>query len=99
MTLANFGASAVSRYKQVRLTEVKGSTLVRELGVLTHCFEVARKEWGISLKINPVAEITMPAQEKPRNRRVTKAELSALRLACSHPIPWPIITIAIETAM
>ena len=99
MTLANFDASAVSRYKHLRLGEVKGSTLVRELGVLRHCFEVARKEWGIPIKTNPVSEITMPSQGKPRNRRVTKAELSALRLACSHPILWPIITIAIETAM
>ena len=89
----------ISKYRDERLTLVKEGTVHRELSVLRHCFEVARKEWGIPLKTNPVAEITMPSPGRPRDRRVTEAELSALHLACSHPILWQIITIAIETAM
>ena len=89
----------ITKYRDQRLSLVKEGTVHRELSVLRHCFEVARKEWGIPLKTNPVSEITMPSPGKPRNRRVTKAELSALRLACSHPLLWQIITMAIETAM
>ena len=47
MTLANFDASAVSRYKHVRLGEVKGSTLVRELGVLRHCLGSAGESFAL----------------------------------------------------
>jgi integrase len=97
--LNNINRQAVIKYRDDRLLEVKSGTVHRELNILRHCFEVARKEWGISLKTNPVSEITMPSPGRPRDRRVTEAELSALNLACSHPILWPIITIAIETAM
>jgi len=89
----------ITKYRDQRLSLVKEGTVHRELSVLRHCFEVARKEWGIPLKTNPVSGITMPSPGKPRKRRVTKAELSALRLACSHPLLWQIITMAIETAM
>ena len=91
--------SDISKYRDDRLGLVTEGTVHRELSVLRHCFEVARKEWGIPLKTNPVAEITMPSPGRPRDRRVSEAELSALHLACSHPILWQIITIAIETAM
>jgi integrase len=89
----------ISRYRDERLCLVKEGTVHRELSVLRHCFEVARKEWGIPLKTNPVSEITMPSPGRPRERRTTQDELSDLHLACSHPILWQIITIAIETAM
>ena len=99
LSLAQVTSRQVAQYRDQRLDLVKSSTVHRELGLLHHCFEVARKEWGIPLKTNPVAEITMPSPGRPRDRRVSEVELSALHLACSHPILWQIITIAIETAM
>jgi len=97
--LARLSGSDISKYRDERLETVKGGTVHRELAVLRHCFEVARKDWGIPLKSNPVADITMPSVGRPRNRRATEAELSALRHACTHPLLWSIITIAIETGM
>lgn len=99
LSLARISSRDVTRYRDERLKTVKGGTVHRELAVLRHCFEVARKDWGIPLKSNPVAEITMPALSKPRNRRPSAAELSALELTCSHPLLWQIVTIAIETGM
>jgi integrase len=98
-SLAAFSPAAVTRFRDERLRQVKGSTVVRDLGVLRHCFEVARKDWGIPLKTNPVAEITMPSVGRPRERRITEAELSALKSRCTHPLLWSVITIAIETGM
>ena len=97
--LARLNGSDISRYRDERLKTVKGGTVHRELAVLRHCFEVARKDWGIPLKSNPVAEITMPSVGRSRNRRATDAELSALHLACTHPLLWQVVTIAIETGM
>lgn len=99
LSLARLSGRDISRYRDDRLKAVKSGTVHRELAVLRHCFEVARKDWAIPLKSNPVAEITMPALGKPRNRRPSLAELSALELACSHPMLWKIVTIAIETGM
>jgi len=99
INLNSFGRKDIIKYRDDRLLEVQSGTVHRELKILRHCFEVARKEWGIPLKTNPVAEITMPSPGRPRDRRVSEVELSALHLACSHPIPWQVITIAIETAM
>ena len=99
LSLARVSGREISRYRDERLKTVKSGTVHRELAGLRHCFEVARKDWGIPLKSNPVAEITMPALSKPRNRRPSAAELSALELACSHPLLWQIVTIAIETGM
>ena len=41
----------------------------------------------------------MPSVGRPRNRRATDAELSALRRACTHPLLWHVISMAIETGM
>ena len=50
--------SDISKYRDDRLGSVTEGTVHRELSLLRHCFEVARKEWGIPHKTNPVAEIT-----------------------------------------
>jgi integrase len=97
--LSFFGSKEVSQYRDERLQEVKGSTVSRELAVLRHCFEVARREWGLPIKQNPVVDVTMPEAAKPRTRRATETELRALRSSCTHQTLWQVITIAIETGM
>ena len=97
LSLSRLSSTHISQYRDERLLVVTGSTVHRELGVLRHVFEVARKDWGIPLKFNPVADVTMPSVGRPRERRVSEAELSSLRLACSHPLLWQVITIALET--
>lgn len=97
LPLSRLSPIHISQYRDERLQVVTGSTVHRELGVLRHVFEVARKEWGIPLKSNPVHGITMPSVGRPRERRISEAELLALELACSHPLLWQVITIALET--
>ena len=99
LPLSRLGPIHISQYRDERLQMVSGSTVHRELGVLRHVFEVARKDWGIPLKSNPVHGITMPSVGRPRERRVTEAELSSMRRACSHTLLWQVITIALETGM
>lgn len=99
VSLSRLSPDVISSYRDQRLVQARGSTVHRELSILRHCFEVARKDWGIPLKSNPVAEITMPPVGRPRERRITDAELSALRSHCTHPLLWSVIIIAIETGM
>ena len=102
LSLLNTSASAVARFRDDRLKQVKPATVRRELAVLQHCFEVARREWGLPIQINPVAQISMPQAGSPRDRRLNEGELEQLLMGCERgrtPLLAPIIQFAIETGM
>jgi integrase len=94
--------SAVAAYRDERLKLVSPSSVRRELAILQHCIEIAGRDWGIKLPKNPVAEITKPSQNRPRERRIAHDELSrihgALRYA-KNPLLEKIIYFAIHTGM
>ncbi len=73
-----------------------------DLVLLQHLFRIARDEWGVTLRENPVKRVRKPASPKPRNRRLVQDEYDRLREACARSRStylWPIIELAIETAM
>jgi len=45
-TLDKVSGAMVAQYRDTRLKTVTSSTARRELAILQHCFEIARKEWG-----------------------------------------------------
>ena len=91
----------IARYRDERLRKVTPSTAKRDLVLLGHVFEVARKEWGIHVH-NPVRDIRLPADNRPRDRRLQDGEEARLLTACEQARnPWllPIVQLALETAM
>lgn len=118
--LAQYKVSAVSGkviadYRDRRLAKVSGSTVNRELTLIGHVLNVARKEWGIHLETNPVSVIRRPRENRARNRRLSPGDERRL-LDELAPSPrddqgrfeaggsrneWvrPVVIIAIETAM
>ena len=73
-----------------------------DLVLLRHAWNIARIEWGWSLRENPISLIRMPKNNPPRERRLRQGEYEKLKTAsqCSRSwYVWPIIDIAIETAM
>ena len=91
----------IARYRDERLRKVTPSTAKRDLVLLGHVFEVARKEWGIHVH-NPVRDIRLPADNRPRDRRLQDGEEARLLTACEQARnPWllPIVKLALETAM
>lgn len=89
-------------YQTERLKVVKPATICREMGLLQHMFEVARKEWDLPLAINPVAQIKKPEKNNARDRRLAEGEFKALIEACTlcrNPLIEPLIRLAIETGM
>jgi integrase len=71
------------------------------LVLLGHVFEVARKEWGIYAH-NPVRDIKLPPNGRPRDRRLQPGEEIRLFTACREARNrWllPMVQLAIETAM
>jgi len=73
-----------------------------DLVLIRHILEIARKEWGLGLAVNPVDQIRKPNGLKPRNRRLEETEYRRLEEALGQtrvPNLWPLINLAIETAM
>lgn len=97
----------IARYRDERLKKVSPGTAKRDLVILSHLFEVARKEWGIHV-YNPVRDIKLPPHAKARDRRLrpgeegTEDEETRLLAACHearNPFLLPIVRLALETAM
>ncbi len=102
LTLPRLTASAVAVYRDQRLNQVSTSTVRRELAVLRHCLEVARREWGIPLSRNPVAAVGMPKPSAPRERRLSQDEMQRFLSGLLAAKAWylrPIIELAVETGM
>ncbi len=91
-----------ARYRDKRINEGGPLTVRRELALIRHVIEVARKEWGIPLRDNPLGQISYPPVSKPRHRRLSKGEYDQIVMACkSVRTQWlrQVFLIAIETGM
>ena len=80
-TLAESLPKLISKYRDERLATVAPGTINRELGLLSHAFDIARTEWGIPLASNPVAGIRRPSVGPRRERRLCHKEFHALMIA------------------
>jgi integrase len=81
---------------------VSGSTINRELNLLHHVLEIARKEWGIGTEKNPVSDVRRPKNNPARDRRLTEEEKVVLLEACRKTRAKylaPTVELAIETGM
>jgi integrase len=101
-TLAKLTSAQFAAYRDERLTVVKGATVRREFVILRHCFEIAKGEWSIPLRANPLKALKLPADSKARDRRLQEDDSEELMQAMTTPSAWylrPLITLAIETGM
>ena len=91
----------IARWRDEQLRKVAAATVKRDLVLLGHVFEVARKEWWIYAH-NPVRDIKLPPGGRPRDRRLQPGEEARLCTACREARNrWllPMAQLAIETAM
>lgn len=101
VALNRLSPAAVAHYRDDRLKFVKPGTVRRELAIVQHCFEVAKKEWGLPIPVNPVQQIAIPQAQKSRERRLEDDESNILASAALASAWYlrPLITLAIETGM
>lgn len=96
------GQDVVVSIKEME-SEGKGPNTIRlHLALLSHLFEVARKEWRMSSLVNPVETVRKPKLPQGRDRRLFGDEENRLLAACDNrQTIWlrPAIIFAIETAM
>lgn len=99
-TLTSLRSSDVATYRDRRLQVASGSTVRRDLALLSHLYTIALKEWGMPVD-NPCAKIRKPKLNKDRERRIGDGELARLleAAAARHAELPSLITLAIESGM
>lgn len=98
--LSQLRGADFAKYRDARRAEGKAENTVRlELALISHLFEIARKEWGMEGLRNPISNITMPAGSNKRERRLSPDEEKAILEHLGGPYMAPIASLAVETAM
>ncbi len=97
--LASIQGKDFALYRDERIKSGSSANTVRlDLAVISHLFEIARKEWGMEGLHNPVKSIRMPSPPAGRDRRLQPGELEKLIESSSEELSQ-VIRFALETAM
>jgi len=106
--LADLRPTHIAAWRDARVREVSGSSVSREMSLLSHALEVARKEWGW-LVTDPMKEVRRPAENPPRQRLISQKEIERITVALGYreglavALPSQRVAVAfllaIETAM
>lgn len=102
MLAALRGADFAKYRDDLRAQGLAENTIRLDLALISHLFEVARKEWGMTGLGNPVRDIRMPAGSKERDRRLLPGEWERLTAAldqCRNASIRPVAEFALATAM
>jgi len=95
------GQDVVASIKEMEAERKSANTIRLHLALLSHLFEVARKEWRMATLVNPVELVRKPKIPQGRDRRLVGDEEVRLLAACRsvNPELAAIVVFAIETAM
>lgn len=75
--LTNLTKVHLAQFRDARLKSVKASSVNRDLTLLSHVFNTARKEWHWIAE-SPTKDVRRPANPPPRDRRPTDDEIKRL---------------------
>ena len=99
--LETFDSTAAAQFRDRRLADGPRTTEY-DLVLLRHAWNIAKLEWGWALGPNPLEKIKFPKPNPARERRLMPGEFARLQAAASGMscwYLWPIVELAIETAM
>lgn len=90
----------ICKYRGNRLKTVSESTIKKEINLLSKIIDLASREWGIPVAINPCSTVQRPSEPKGRDRRLEGNEEELLLTACRESsLELEVIVIAgIETS-
>ena len=97
VTTAHFAA-----YRNERLREIKPSSIRRALVPIHNLYEIARNEWDLPIRENPLNKLNFGDSDQRRERRLRPGELETLIEAAKqsrNKLVTSIISLALETAM
>jgi hypothetical protein len=80
--MAEIKPADIAAWRDARLQEVKGSSVNRDMNLLSHVFTIARREWGW-ITTSPTKDVERPKDPPHRDRRISEEEID---LIC--PTAW-----------
>lgn len=108
MLAADVTEQHVAEWRDARSVGVQAGTVRREMVLLSHVFETARREWKL-IDANPCKDVRRPKAPPPRDRRITDDEAQRMCWALGWDYGQPVtqarhrvavaFLFAIETAM
>jgi integrase len=102
LSLDRLTPEVFARFRDTRLREVGADTVRREMTILGHVLEVARREWGYPLTENPLAAVRRPKPGNSRDRRLGVHEFEQLMAAVEKSrsrVLRSAVLLAIETGL
>lgn len=82
-TLEELGPEHLAAWRDQRLKEVSSSTVRRELTLIGHALEIARKEWRW-IEANPSKDCRKPADNKHRVQKISDSDVDKLLQALKY---------------
>lgn len=82
----------IAAWRDERLKSVKGSTVTRDMNILSHVFTVARREWGW-ITTSPTRDVERPSSPPHRDRRISEKEIDLICLQ----LGWDRVKSAVPT--
>jgi integrase len=101
ISLCDVTPQRLATYRDNRIKNVSPSSIQKEFALLSHMFNVARREWGIPIE-NPVTEVTRPKIRNNRTRFLTKEEaqrLLEIAKSSKNPKLYPYLLVMMHTGM
>lgn len=101
--LANLKGADFAQYRDMRRAAGRAENTIRlELALVSHLFEIARKEWGMESLLNPLKNIRKPSGSRERDRRLRAGEYDRIAAALAeseNPCAPQAFDLAIETSL
>lgn len=79
LKMADIKPADIAKWRDERLQQVKGSTVNRDMNILSHVFTIARREWGW-IATSPTKDVTRPDAPPHRDRRISEKEIDTICL-------------------
>jgi integrase len=87
-------------YRDKRLATVSNSTVRNEFSIIRRALEIASREWGYAIPVNPASLVTLPRPGPARDRRLRNGEYEKLEDQLrDNRLVWAFVRFAIHTAM
>lgn len=78
--LIDLSTADFAQWRDNRLKTVSAASVLREMNILHHAFEIARKEWGW-VETNPLSDVSRPKAKPPRDRRISQTEIDKMLIS------------------
>jgi len=85
-TMPAIRSSDIAKLRDQWLKSVKPATVLRRFQVLSHVFNIARKEWGMESLNNPLELVRKPQPNNSRTRRLLMTSCSGMAIGGELPV-------------